>query len=350
MTTSVTTIGVGTPTIKNTIASIRQWVATASSKTVSDEQIISDINYIWQYKIPFQQSMADFVDTFSFMTAQGFDSYTMPSNVAICKQSTYISIDNIPTKLMYDPNAFRQIFGVRNNQQIFVQVSGTSFTYNAGGYVARGYIDPLGNVTPMVIISTIDSTNTPVNLFDCGTGLLYLQTGGNMGILVEGALGEPVGTVNYSTGVITFTIPNGVENANIYANIDTTSWTRPTVALYYNNMIKLRPVPNQPYLVLLQVTYVGGAFTATTDVLPYPQWAEYLIIATSRRIAERFLQDKRAPVLEAHEEEILKRMEDLNYKNSGVMFPPTMWNRQCLNIPTGAMVNPFGYSPSNPVV
>jgi hypothetical protein len=349
MTTSVTTIGVGTPTIKTLISSIRQWIGVASSQSISDEQIINDINYIWQYKIPFKQSMADFVDTFSFMTSQGFDSYTMPSNIAISKQSTYISIDNIPVKLLYNPNAFRQLFGIRNNQQIFNQVSGTSFSYSAGGYIARGNIDPLGNVTPMVIISTIDSTNTPVNLFDCGTGLLYLQTGGSMGVLVAGALGTPVGTVDYSSGEIAFTIPNGVENANIYANIDTTSWTRPTMALYYNNMIKLRPVPNQPYLVLIQVNYVGGSFLANTDVLPYPQWAEYLIIATSRRIAERFLDSMRAPVLEAHEEEILSGMQDLDYKNSGIMFPPTQWNRPSMNMPTGVFINPFGFSPSDPV-
>jgi hypothetical protein len=97
----------------------------------------------------------------------------------------------------------------------------------------------------------------------------------------------PQNTINYATGVytITFTIPPGPKAA-IDSQVVLQQPTLPQALLYYDNTFIVRPVPDQPYEVNMEV-YVRPTYLMDTSQSPLLQeWWQYIAYGAAKKIFE----------------------------------------------------------------
>lgn len=96
-----------------------------------------------------------------------------------------------------------------------------------------------------------------------------------------------IGTVNYVTGQISFTLPAGISVAN---GTLFTVWVsqyqpgRPYNLLFWNNEFTIRPVPKLIHKVEVETFLTPVQFMLSTDVPILNQWAQYIAYVASMEI------------------------------------------------------------------
>lgn len=149
----------------------------------------------------------------------------------------------------------------------------------------RAQLDIFGNVTEAaVIISAFDDTGFTYVISDVP------QTANNVGNLVD-VQGNVVGTVNYLTGVYTFTLANSAViplNTPIYASVVPYQSSRPTDVLFYNQQITLRPVPQQVYQMEFQISQQPLALLTSGQAPELDEWYLFCCAGAARLIYTDF--------------------------------------------------------------
>ena len=139
----------------------------------------------------------------------------------------------------------------------------------------RAQLDIFGNVTePAVVISSYDNSGFNIAITDVP------QANSNTGFLYD-SQNNNIGTVNYLTGVYTFTLANSAvipDGDNIYASVVPYQSSRPTDVIFYNQQITFRPVPQQVYQVEFQISQQPTALIAETGAPELDEW--YLLICS----------------------------------------------------------------------
>jgi len=158
---------------------------------------------------------------------------------------------------------------------------------------------PVTSMKPSVWITSIDANGNNVVVTDSG---YFLNTNVNCGLLMtpgpapfgnqplNGSLGNniysaTVNTVNYLTGTINVTFPVGIPAGNnINVQVYFFQSGLPRSILFYNNILTLRSVPAQQYLVELTAYLTPAAFLSTTEALPFGYMSEYIARGAARKI------------------------------------------------------------------
>lgn len=121
-------------------------------------------------------------------------------------------------------------------------------------------------------LSLVDIANAP---FDGG------------GILVIPGTTASLGTINYITGAFSFTFPSApASGAPINSQAYIYQPAMPMAMLYYNNQFTLRPVPDQPYQINLEV-YARPTYLMSESSTPSleEQW-QYIAYGAAKKIFE----------------------------------------------------------------
>ncbi len=183
---------------------------------------------------------------------------------------------------------------VLNEQPI--QGDGTTGPYSltvAKSPILRAFVDDLGNRLPYVYITYTDSNFYTHYIVDSGTTSV---TNANEGILIETdatfqtVLGPSIasggsGTVNYLTGVCSFTtLSNVLSGSNINTQSSPYSAGVPRMCLFFNNTIKLYPVPDRTYKVQLDTYITPAQFLMTDSALQFSYMAEWIARGAARKI------------------------------------------------------------------
>lgn len=149
-----------------------------------------------------------------------------------------------------------------------------------------------------VTIGGISTSGTAIQISDDGNGnLIYLQTNlqtsspakntnpAEPGMynqnLDNPGLNNPtiIGSVNYITGLFSFTLPNGVSLANgelLTIFVSQYQTGRPYSLLFFNNEIIVRPIPKLVHHITFEVYYSPVQFMATVDHPILNQWWQYI--------------------------------------------------------------------------
>jgi hypothetical protein len=143
-------------------------------------------------------------------------------------------------------------------------------TIGAGPY--SGYFEATPVLRNNVLIDSVDVDGDPLILNDDGLGNL---------------VGNGTGTVNYITGLATFTFSTPVM-PGMAINSQTVPYVanRPAAALYFNDQLILRPVPDQSYTVEIEGYRRPTQLIAQGDMPLLREWWQFLAMGASMKIFE----------------------------------------------------------------
>jgi len=123
-----------------------------------------------------------------------------------------------------------------------------------------------------VLIDTVDTSGNSMSVSDDGNGNL---------------VGNGTGTINYVTGAISVSFNQPVQSGAAI-NTQTVPYVgnRPAAALYFNDQLTLRPVPDQAYTIQLQGFRRPTALIAQGDTPVLREWWQLLAMGAALKIFE----------------------------------------------------------------
>lgn len=145
-----------------------------------------------------------------------------------------------------------------------------------------------------------------------------------------------VGTVNYVTGVFTFTSSIILDSGTVMnAWVSQYSPGRPYTLLFWNNYFQVRPVPNNVYKVEVETYLTPVEFMNSTDSPILNQWVDYIAIGAAIKVLEdrndtQGIQNL-SVIFDRQESLVLERqaVEEINQRNSTIYSastPQPGWN------------------------
>lgn len=162
---------------------------------------------------------------------------------------------------------------------------------------------PVTSVESRVFITTLDSNGVNVIVTDSGQFLTGATGAINYGLLMNpgsapfgntaltdtfgnpNMYSETLNTINYVTGQVNVNFPTAIPTGN---NINVQCFYfqsgLPRAILFYNNVITLRNVPDNQYLVELDAFYTPAAYLNTTDSIQFGYMSEYIARGAARKI------------------------------------------------------------------
>lgn len=338
--------------LQDIITYIRRIIKSPSDSVITDNLIIDYINRFWLMDVDARVQLFDFKTKYQFQTVPGVDQYNMPlydvqvepggQNIGMFPvYQGFLSpvyVNGIQVPLQTQKNQFLNIWPniVQNVPAIVVANGGSTYTIqipfasnsNVGvnivqSGILRGHVDmsgiiatgvnqdppvgtafntsiPVTSAFSAIYFTTTDATGANAVVADSGQ---FLSTNLNYGLLMRpgnaplgniglnGGYSTALNTINYETGVATFTFTDSAGTAlNIPAgqNINA-QWYYfqpglPRAALYYNNIITLRSPPDRQYLVELEAYLTPAAFLSTSKAIPFGYMAEYIARGAARKI------------------------------------------------------------------
>ncbi len=136
-----------------------------------------------------------------------------------------------------------------------------------------------------------------------------------------------VGTVNYVTGAISYTLPNGISydpSAPIKTIVSQYQPGRPYSLLFWNNEFLIRPIPKYSHKITVEVYLTPVQFMSFSDTPILAQWWQYISIGAAKKILED-RQDFEGvqnimPMFKEQEALVLERqgVEEIGQRNSTI--------------------------------
>jgi len=250
-------------------------------------------------------------------------------------------INGIEVPLMSDQSSFFRIWPnyLQPMSPVAIGNGGATYTFQLPFFPAlRGHIDPIGEIAHYnsgsigntvdfdipptsifagVYVSSQDANAAPLLVRDSGQ---FFSTNENVGLLKGNCTNAwAIGTnsVNYITGTVnvTFTanVPTGTSiNAQTYFFQP----GMPRSLLYFNNMLTMRPPPDNNYVVELTAYLSPASFFNSANAIPYAYMAEYI----ARGAARKILSDTGDVEQFNFYEPLFKEQEQLVWKRSQRQF------------------------------
>lgn len=267
---------------------VRRLTRSPSPAQISDAEIDQYINTFVLYDLPEHLRLFNLKRTFTFYTNPYQDVYTTnttnPQDPLYNFKNKYISV-NPPAYI-----SGWQVLWTQSREQLFNIYPQTNAIASLGpigdGVVATfsGTLSAIPVQAGNVLFDSIDDANQGMAIYDIpnepsdGTGILYNST-----------TNLPAGDINYVTGdyIVTFPSPPGVGQA---INSQTIPYvpSLPQTICYFNDSFILRPIPDQPYRVDVEVYVQPTEFIDAAQNPELNQWWQYIALGAARKI----FQDK----------------------------------------------------------
>ena len=247
---------------------VRRLTRSPSATMLSDNDIDEYINTFLLYDLPESIRLDTLVDNFVFYTEPDVDTY----GTDVIDPNIYINTD----KPIYI--AGRRVYFSQSQEEfydLYPKINSISTIGTNGDGVTVAFTGTLSSKPILknnVTFTSIDSLNDGLELHDDGAGILS---------------GDGVGTINYLTGAYTLTFSAAPGDGK---NID--SQTVPYVAsvpqtiLYFTNEMVMRPVPDKPYRVEIQVYKQPTELLLDGSSPELKQWSQYIAYGAAKKVFE----------------------------------------------------------------
>lgn len=328
-------------TLASTIITwVRRIVKTTSDQALPDSLILEYLNRFYLYDMPAQLQLFDLKRQYIFDTIKNVSVYPFPYlEYQEITQPCYC--DGMSIGLYTQENNFYQIYPevVQNVQQVLGDGSTQTFPFTIRATpILRAYTDPLGYLTPYVIVRATSNSDVEMYICDDGNGVLN-QTSSDFQTIQVAA----IGTVDYDTGVmsVTFNAPPKVDTY-VYTSTVPFQAGRPRAALFVDNVIKLLPVPDRPYKMAFSTFITPAEFASTQGSLPFDWMAEFLARGTARKILSDSADTEQIQFYEAFYMEQLCNVLRRTERQYSVNRTSTIFSDQTNS-------NGYGYNSSGPL-
>lgn len=333
---------------------IRRILKSSNTQSIDSKTIADYVNRFYTYDVPARLQLFEMKSQYIFQAKPYIYQYQFPyQNYQLIKPPVFC--DGIQMGYFQMNEQFYQIFPEQPLNQIPFQGDGSTGPYTTvtdSFPILRGFKNdlpyqsfvntpPLGGVValpvvfnqtlqPNVFITTFDSSGNYMLIVDDGLGNLY-QTDSSFQNGPSGPPSLPIlaGTVNYLTGICTFTFNNTVL-ATTDIQVQTIPFVpgTPRFCLFFNNCIKLFPVPRQSHTIKMDCFVTPAQFLSTTSAVPFAYMAEYLARGAARKImADTTDADQLSfyePFFQEQEVLVLRRTE----RQNATQRTPTIFSGQ----------------------
>lgn len=254
---------------------VRRLTRSPSVAQISDTAINEYINTFVLYDFPEHLRLSTLRTTLTFFTQPNIDTYqtntTDPTNPLYDFKNRYVAIhkpvyiSGNPTFLSTSEEEFYGIFPLYNN---IAQVG----SGNGVLMVFSGTLSAVPVLRNQVTFASSDTANNGLVLKDDGNGLLT---------------GSGNGTINYLTGAYTLNF-TAAPGANVAITSQTVPYqaARPTCMLYFDTKFILRPIPDMPYRVQLEVDARPTELLNMNQNPDLNQWWQYIAYGAAKKIFE----------------------------------------------------------------
>ena len=270
-------------TLQAIITKVRRVTGTLSPNQVSDADITEYVNTFIAYDFPEELRTWTLRVTLTWYAQPFIDTYpTDATGVGPLQNFEQNYINTHPPvycagyKLLYTQSReeFFNYWPFTNAIQMIS--SGDGVTTDFTGVLTSGIPVLRNNVT----FVSIDANNNGLQLADNGNGIL---------VNPNGAVGAGPNTIDYVTGAyqLSFPVPPGPMQQ---VNSETFPYTtgRPTTLLYYDGAFTIRPVPNQPYPIIMEVDARPSQLMQLGQSPQLEEWWQYIAYGASMKL----LQDR----------------------------------------------------------
>lgn len=274
-------------TLNKIIIKIRRLTRSMSEDQLSNDEIINYVNTFILYDFPEHLRLQTLRSTFTFYASPNIDVYdtntTDPLNPLFNFKNKYISV-HTPIYIA----GYQSMFSQSREQffAIYPMVNSILSIGTAGDGVTTAYSGTIANIPFLqnnVLFSSVDINGNALAVID-------QPLSSTKGVLInanDGSLAGFLPAINYVTGEFDFTFPTAPASGQAI-----NSQTVPYVAsqsqalLFYDTKFTLRPVPDQPYRVDMEV-YLRPDELLDQDQQPLlSEWWQYIAYGAAKKVFE----------------------------------------------------------------
>ena len=265
------------------ITKIRRVTRSPSPNQIDDNEIQEYINTFILYDFPEELRLFTLRETFTWWCEPNIDKYTTDSTSAsqqLADTGNGIPFDQgyITTHPPIYVAGFKMLFSQEREEFFNYWPFTNNITRAAtGNGVATDFTGTLSAIP--VIRNNVTFASIAAN----GDGLELHDDGA--GNLIGPDAGGGANTINYVTGVfaISYNVAPG-NNQIISAETVPYVASRPTSLLYYANTFFLRPIPDKPYPIIMEVYKRPTALLDINQNPQLEQWWQYIVYGASLKI------------------------------------------------------------------
>lgn len=270
-------------TLDNIRIKVRRLTRSPSTSQLSDSDIDNYVNNFVLYDFPEHLRLFDLRETLTFYTQPNVAVYstntTVPTDPLYNFNNQYISVHPPVYIAGYDcmfSQSREQFFGIYPKVNFIGQIA-------SGDGATTTFSVTLPNIPVLqheVLINSIDANNN-------GLALVDVPTSNATGNLVVPNTTTVSGTINYITGVCTFTfLTPPAQGATINAQTVPYVPSLPKALLYFDDNFMLGPVPDQTYRVQVEVYVRPTELLSSSQEPNICQWWQYIAYGAAKKVFE----------------------------------------------------------------
>lgn len=291
-------------TLANIQQKVRRLTRSPAEAQLSDQQLNDYINTFVIYDFPEHLRLFNQRTTFSFYTEPFIDVYessTDPTNPLYNFVQNYLTVH--PPVYIAGFQAFytqsrEELFNIYPKIDSISNILGQGFGDGVSTQFS-GVVNASQTVTPPnstqltcilrndVLFSSVDSNGNGLSMIDFPIspliGNLYIPGGTPTSTTMQ----DPNNYINYVTGAFTVTFPTAPAlGATINSQVVFQAPTRPVAMCFYDGKFILRPVPDQPYKVNMEVYARPTQLLAQNQSPQLEEWWQYIAYGSAKKIFE----------------------------------------------------------------
>lgn len=270
-------------TLQQIRTKVRRLTRTPSITQMSDTDLDTYINTFILYDFPEHLRLFSLQRTLTFFTQAYVDTYstntTNPADPLYNFKNQYVTVQ--PPVYIAGYNSFysqsrEQFFGIYPMINFITQIgSGDGVTANFTGTLPNAPI-----MQNNVLFSSVDSTNGSLAVKD-------IPINETIGALQVTDAIVASGQINYVTGAYTVTFP-APPGSGVAVNAQVVPYVagRPLALLYFNDTFTVRPIPDQPYRIDIEVCVRPTELLDSAQQPELAQWWQYIAYGAAKKVFE----------------------------------------------------------------